>query len=456
MTLHPFPRIADHDLLAASEADLMAENRLAASRQRTLLEFFRRRTRFHLAVHDDHDPTQISARHEVEVEVSELWAVPRGLVRRQLNNAIWVEQHFGFLRDLADEGRIDQYRVALIAESARHHLDNEAEWASFVGRIQPFLVKHLRQDGIVACSHRQLRNRLAYVIKLLRATDAESRFQRSYANREVVSNDGENGISWLEIAGTTDQVQLAMHRLDLSARAARSAGDPRTLRQLRADLALDLLVNGTTDNAAVPRYARPIVNLTVPIHTVMGLSDEPGVLSGGAVVPASLARIIAQRPGATWHRMLTDPSGRAVELSTERYTPTRAIWEQVVSVQTTCFRSNCDHPSTSCELDHRIPWPAGPTTAANLGPACRGDHRVKHAEGFSIEQTGSGGFALRTPSGFTHPIVETTHPSSDDWPELPDEIQFSATEIHAALAHLRKEAVDGSPDRPDIEWELAV
>ncbi|MFL6174496.1 MAG: hypothetical protein ACJ716_16520 [Marmoricola sp.] len=456
MTLLAFPRTDDFALLAASLEDLMAENRLAASRQATLLEFFRRRSRFHLAVHDDRDPTQISARDEATVEVSELWAVPAGLVRSQLATALWVDEHFPFLRDLAAEGRIDQHRVKLIAEAARHGLDTEEEYAALARRIEPFLVKHLRKDGIVACSHRQLRNRLAYAIKLLRAADAETRFQASYANREVVTNDSDNGISWLEVSGTTDQIQLAAHRLDLSARAARAAGDPRTLKQLRADLALDLLVNGATDQVAVPGFARPIVNLTVPIQTVMGLSDHPGVLSGGTVIPASLARMIAQQPGSTWHRMLTDPAGNAVELSTERYTPTRAIWEHVVAVQPTCFRPGCDKASTASDLDHRTAWPLGPTSTSNLWPACRGDHRVKHAAGFSIEQTESGGFALRTAAGFAHPIIESDHPSSDDWPEVPAEIQFSATEIHEAIGHLRERRAESRPQRLDIVWELAV
>jgi hypothetical protein len=456
LTLQVLPRVGDHTLLATSLDDLIAENRLAASRQRTLLEFFRRRIRFHLAVHDDDDPTRLSARDEVEVEVSELWAIPAGLVRRQLNTAIWVDEHFPFLRDLAAEGRIDQYRVSLIAETARHGLDTEEEWAALAQRIEPFLTKHLRPGGIVACSHRQLRNRLAYVIKLLRATDAESRHQMSYGRRDVVVNDGDDGMSWLTVGGTTDQIQLAAHRLDLSARAARAAGDPRTITQLKADLALDLIINGSTAGNTVPQYARPIINLTVPIQTVMGLSDHPGVLSGGKVIPASLARAIAQRPGAIWHRMLTDPAGQAVELSTERYTPTRAIWEEVVAVQPTCFRSSCDRESTGCDLDHRISWPVGLTSPSNLWPACRRDHRAKHSDGFSITQTESGGFALSTPGGFTHPIVEADHPFSDDWAEVPHGIQFSVTEIHDALARLRKERRDNRPVRPDIEWELAV
>ena len=434
----------------------MAENRLAAARQRTMVEFFRRRSRHHAVVHDDQDPTQISARDEVEIELSELWAIPAGLVRTQLNNALWLDEHFPFLRDLAADGRIDQYRVKLIVEAARHGLDTDEEWAAFARRVEPFLKKHLRRDGIVACSHRQLRNRIAYVIKLLRAADAEAAFRNAYAHRDVVVSDGDDGMSWLTLGGTTDQIQLAAHRLDLAARAARAAGDTRTLTQLKADLAIDLLINGSTADAPVPQYARPIINLTVPIQTVMGLSDHPGMLSGGKTVPAGLARIIAQRPGATWHRMLTDPAGKAVELSTERYTPTRAIWEQVVSTQCTCFRSNCDHASTDCDLDHRTPWPLGPTSTTNLWPGCRTDHRAKHSDGFSLEQTDEGGFALRTPAGFSYPAAETDHPRTDEWVVPRTMIQFSATELHEALADLRTRRAESRPPRLDLEWEFNI
>jgi hypothetical protein len=450
------PLVSDHDLLAASLDDLIAENRLAARRQRTMVTYFRRRARHHRAAYDDQDPTQISARSEVAVELSELWAAPASLVRTQLNNALWVEEYFPFLGELADEGRIDPYRVKLIAEAARHGLDTPDDWAALAARLEPFLAKHLRPDGVVACSHRQLRNRLAYVIKLLRAADAEASFRAAHENRDAVVSDGEDGMSWLTLGGTTDRVQLAAHRLDLSARAARAAGDPRTLQQLRTDLALELLIGGSVADAPLPRFARPVVNLTVPIQTVMGLSDHPGVLTGGQVIPAGLARLIAQQPGATWHRMLTDPAGRAVELATERYAPTRAIWEQVVSLRPTCFRPQCDRASTTCDLDHRVPWPAGPTATGNLWPACRADHRVKHADGFAIEQTENGGFALRTPAGFTHPTTESEHPTDDGWPEPPGEIQFSATELHQALAELRERKAASRSPRPELEWEFAV
>jgi hypothetical protein len=109
------------------------------------------------------------------------------------------------------------------------------------------------------------------------------------------------GMGWLSINGRIDQGKLADHRLLLAARRKREQGDQRTVAQLKADLALDLL-SGKSDAAAVPKFARPIVDCTVPIQTIMGLADEPGVLSGGIVVPASVVRMIAHEQGATRRR----------------------------------------------------------------------------------------------------------------------------------------------------------
>ena len=118
-------------------------------------------------------------------------------------------------------------------------------------------------------------------------------------------------------------------------------------------------------------FARPVINVTVPIQTLMGVSDDPGCLSGGTVVPATLARMIARQPGSTWHRMLTDEAGRCVEVSTRSYSPTHAIWNDVVARWWTCFRAGCDRPATDCQLDHRVPFPrpGRPATATCSRPA---------------------------------------------------------------------------------------
>ena len=137
----------------------------------------------------------------------------------------------------------------------------------------------------------------------------------------------------------------------------------------------------------LPRSLGRSINVTVPIQTLMGVSDDPGCLSGGTVVPATLARMIAQQPGSTWHRMLTDEAGRCVEVSTSPTPPPPRSGTTSSPVGRTCFRAGCDRPAADCQLDHRVPFPAGPTSNRNLQPACERDHKAKHADGFGMGAT---------------------------------------------------------------------
>ncbi len=122
--------------------------------------------------------------------------------------------------------------------------------------------------------------------------------RRSESEGETSAGDG---TGTLVSSHSVDQVQLADYRLTLAAKALRGRGDQRTLEQLRADVALDLLTgraqiqiptadledladgaeSGSVAGDWVTRlpglgYARPIINVTVPIQTPMGLSDDPG------------------------------------------------------------------------------------------------------------------------------------------------------------------------------------
>jgi hypothetical protein len=449
--------LSDHDLLLGGREDVIAENRASAQRWARLVEFYRRREQQYPARKKQSPHFALTARQETVVEVGELWGMSATWVGKQLNVALCLSEHFPDVWAMCAEGRLDGYRATLVADAARSHLDHPEEYWRFSTRITAFLRRHLRgvEGGgeLVTCTHRQLRNKIAYELRLLRAGEAEDRFRKKYADRAVSGRDDEDGMSWLSISNTTDQVRLAHHRLTLAAKQKRAEGDDRTLDQLRADLAIDLLT-GKQQGVPVPTYARPIVNLTVPIQTVMGLSDDPGVLSGGTVIPAALCRRIAQEPGATWHRMLTDPAGTMLELSTTSYRPTKAIWSWVVAEHSTCYRSGCDAAATADELDHRVRWPDGRTSTSNLWPGCRSDHKAKHAPGFSIEQTPDGSFTLRTPAGFSHPVGPTLQPVGDAVEAAPGEIQFSATELRDAIEFLRERDADLRPYDLTRLWEV--
>lgn len=455
-------RVSDREVLLAGRRAKAAESRANGERWLCFVEFYRRR----VATEDQKRAASphfaLTARQETVVEIGSLWGMDASRVRKELNIALVLCQHGGAIWEMCQAGQLDGYRASLIADAARQKLDAEADIARFMTQMLRFLRKHLTgvdgdpdADPMVTCTVRQLRNAIDYTIRKLQPARAEEQFRRDYEGRTVQARDGAPGMGMLSIDGRIDKVKLADRRLTLAARTKRATGDERTIAQLKADLALDLLA-GKVDAAPVPAYARPIINLTVPIQTVMGLSDDPGVLSGGTVVPAAVCRMIAHEPGGTWHRMLTDDVGHLVALSTKSYQPTGPIWRHVVAEHATCFRTGCDAPSTEGDLDHRKAWPLGATDTANLWPGCRTDHRTKHAPGFSIEQTDDGSYVLRTAAGFGHPVERTTHPVSDDfsWPDLGSgEFQFSATEMRDAIAGIREYAELERLPSPEVLWE---
>lgn len=453
---------SDRGLLLAGRRARLRENQANAERWLCLVEFYRRRLSTEEQRRAASPHFALTARQETVVEIGALWGMDSSRVRKELNVALFLCQHAAEIWQLCLAGQLDGYRATLIADAAREKLDSDEAIARFSTQVLKLLRKHLTGvDGdpdaepIVTCTVKQLRNAITYALSKVQPVRAEEEFRKAYAARGAFARDDVPGMAWLSVNGRVDQVRLAHHRLTLAARRKRAEGDERTLDQLRSDLALDLLT-GKEDAAPVPAYARPIVNLTVPIQTVMGLSDDPGELSGGTVVPASLARMIADEPGGTWHRMLTDGAGRLVELSTKSYQPTGPIWEHVVAEHSVCFRPACDAPSTECDLDHRVAWPLGPTDTTNLWPGCRTDHRTKHAPGFSVEQAPDGSYALRTAAGFRHPIPVTTHPVSDDfsWPEVdPDGFQFGATELRQTLEVFQQWSELSRTRKPELLWE---
>jgi hypothetical protein len=458
-TLHA---ATDREILLAGRRAKIAENQASFERWLCFVEFYRRRLMTEEQKRAASPHFAITARQETVVEVGSLWGMDASRVRKEVNVALFLCQHAPGIWERCRAGQLDGYRATLIADAAREKLDSDEAIARFSTQMLKFLDKHLtgvdgdpEAEPIVTCTVKQLRNAITYALSRAQPARADEEFRKAYAARGAFARDDVPGMAWLSINGRVDQVRLAHHRLTLAARAKRAAGDERTLDQLRSDLALDLLI-GKQDAVPVPTYARPIVNLTVPIQTVMGLADEPGELSGGTVVPASLARMIAHEPGGTWHRMLTDEVGQLVSLSTKSYQPTGPIWRWVVAEQSTCFRPGCDSPSTEADLDHRVAWPFGATDTENLWPGCRTDHRTKHAPGFVIEQSSDGSYALRTAAGLRHPITPTVHPVSDDfsWPDLElDGYQFTATEFREAIEGLRDWAELARRRSPEQLWE---
>lgn len=125
----------------------------------------------------------------------------------------------------------------------------------------------------------------------------------------------------------------AQQRITDMAKAARAAGDTRTLAQLRADIAIDLLLGGTVaGDACLGDAPAGRLQVIVPFAALLpedlvaeqcaggGAAGGSGPGSGGAFglgeVPGlgfltpEQVREVALQAGSTWARLVTDPVTR--------------------------------------------------------------------------------------------------------------------------------------------------
>jgi hypothetical protein len=53
-----------------------------------------------------------------------------------------------------------------------------------------------------------------------------------------------------------------------------------------------------------------------------------------------------------------------------------------------CIFPGCLRAAKNCDIDHRVPYPEGPTSVDNLACLCRHHHRLKHEGGWALDRRG--------------------------------------------------------------------
>jgi hypothetical protein len=129
---------------------------------------------------------------------------------------------------------------------------------------------------------------------------------------------------------------------------------------------------------------------------------------------------------ATWRRLLTDPaSGGLLDYGRNTYRPPAALADFVLTRDQTCRFPACRQPAHRCDIDHRVPYPNGPTAASNLCVLCRRHHRLKHDTDWTLDQHPDGTFVWTSPTGHRYLVEpEPLHPPENGaypWPTEPDQ-----------------------------------
>lgn len=354
---------------------------------------------------------------ETVVETAALLTLSEGSAARLVSESLTLTGELTSTLMALETGGICPARASVIVEQSRT-LPDEA--------VHAFEAEILETAGEL--NRPKLTARCRRLREKLHPETLTARRVRATSDRRVVFEPDQDGMAWLNAYLPAEQA-LALHTtVDAAARSLRAADDPRTLPQLRADVLADLLLGtggsaggsaGTTPGSGAscrcgsgssgngqgrfPRSAAAKIVVTVPVFSLMGLTDESAELEGYGPIPADTARMLAA--GATsWLRLLTHPfTGAVLGLDRTRYRPSEDLRTWVQLRNRTCSFYGCSRPAGRCDLDHLLAWADdGATGPDNLFPACRRHHMLKHRTDWTPSPDPGGGLTWLSPGGRTY------------------------------------------------------
>jgi hypothetical protein len=257
------------------------------------------------------------------------------------------------------------------------------------------------------------------------ADTAEQRHAAARNERRVAFTPVADGMAILWALLPAERCARIRARIDAEASRI-GQDDARTSDQKRADVLCEILERQAASEPELPRAhgARPAVQVTVALSTLLALDEQPGELAGHGPIPAGLARRIAADPTGTWARLITDERGHLLEYGRSTYRPPADLSRFVIARDRTCCFPGCSRAALRCDLDHRIAWDAGGCTdPENLYALCPRHHRMKHEGGWSYRALEGGDIDWTSPTGHRHrrdvatyPVDRTTRPAGPDPP----------------------------------------
>ncbi len=328
----------------------------------------------------------------------------------------------------------------------------------------------------------------------LHPVPAEVRHEAAALRADVWVDDGKDGMSWLTAHLPTPVAHAIHDRLARTAARAKADEDPRGVGQLRAATLTALLLDDehATDApatntcgmlglepdpadsppdrpdpppdlpgpvpdplAALARSVRPVVHVTVPISTLTGDGESPGLVDGSIPIDAETARHLTAR-APTLRRMLTDPvTGAMLTVDRRSYVVPADLRAFLTQRDLTCRFPGCRVPARRCDLDHTVAWAhGGPTDAANLASLCRKHHTIKHETRWTVEQVEAGVLAWTSPRGRTYlttpGAADHTLDRLDEWTALADHLAHQPAPLGSRLS------TDGTESEGAASGETAI
>ncbi|QMW67967.1 hypothetical protein H4N58_09035 [Mumia sp. ZJ1417] len=222
--------------------------------------------------------------------------------------------------------------------------------------------------------------------RLVLATDPHAAYERTVRARDdraVTFSPELDAMASLTVYGPAEQVTSAFQRLDDQASARRADGDPRTIRQLMADLAIEAFT-GAGVGADGMSEVRAEIGVVMRPEALFSADNAPATLAGYGPIPAELARRLATSDDAWVRRFFTTPGGEHLAGSDPRARRFSAAVRRLVrTVDGQCQRPWCD--CRVRDIDHATPYARGGlSTPLNAQGTCRPDNLAKEAPGWTV------------------------------------------------------------------------
>ncbi|ROS25561.1 uncharacterized protein DUF222 [Rathayibacter sp. PhB127] len=385
--------------------DAAATERAASPTRLTAAERMHRGYRVALTVPESfaRGATRSETRDLVERSIRAELAVAFGVserdVSRRLETAQLLMEHLPLTRALLRDGRILWEMGEAICKTAsslpvasRAALDERAA------------------DAALTMTTTQLRRALGRWREELHEQPLAERHARAREDRAVWVTPDVDGMATLCVHGPAPAVTGAYDRLRRIARTLRDDGGPRTLQQLSADAAVDLLCDGDIAGTTPDPHHRPDptfvpgvraeVRLTLAASTAVGLDDAPADLDGYGPVPAPIARELI-RTAASFTRVLTDPeTGAVVSVGRTYRVPPPQMRLHLQLRDQTCRFAGCTRPASTSEADHTLEWRnGGETSLENLVSLCTSHHHIRHGDQWTYVTSDDRTIVWTSPTG---------------------------------------------------------
>jgi len=404
----------DVTLVAAASGWARVESAASARKQAVMAELFRRRTGLRTA--EERDEWWVDPTSAVAAELAAAQGVSQGMALAQAHRGVMLADRLPKVQALFEAGVISDLLVRTIVYRTALILDSDA-----LAAVDTALAEQVTRWGALSAKKTQ---EAIDALVLAHDPGALRRARAAEQSRTVQFGSplDEPGYTSMWARMHSPDAAVLENRVDDMARAV-CPQDPRTMNERRA-AALSAMGYGQEMTCECGKdecsaAGRESMRGNVVVHVVADAAaveqaqtngaatcPAPAVVLGGGVISGPVLAAFLRRATTREIRVPTDAPPEP------RYQPSRALADFIRCRDLTCRFPGCDRPAHLSDIDHTIPYPAGPTSAANLKCLCRFHHLLKTFwdgdHGWRDTQLPDGTIIWTAPTGHTH----TTRPGS--------------------------------------------